>query len=492
MIDTAKIAKNTVYLYIRMILVLGAQFYAVRILLEALGVEDYGLFNLIVGFVTLFTLLNGAMMSTVQRFLCYEMGKKDGGDTRSVFSGCFILFAILAILIVVLSETIGLWFVNHQLNIPADRFSSAAVVYQLSILVMVFKTIQIPYSSLIVSHERMSAFAQISLVEAGMTFFSAFALKFFAGDLLIVYASLYTSAIGIVLATYVAYCYRNFMEAKLRLVLDKTLYSSLGAFFSWSVFGAVANILKQQGLNVLINVFFGVAYNATWAVANKLGLAVNQLVYNFQQAFQPQIIKTWSNGDKVGFAKLLTATSKFSFFLMLVCMMPLLCYTDFFLGVWLKGDIPPQLTIFVQLSAVLAMIEAMAAPFWIGIQATGKIALYQVVISSLIASVFFISWICYSLGLPVWCSMIVNIISCFICHVYRILHMGVKWDFPVGYYLVNAMTPIFIVTFVTLVLVFLHPLVACMLSPLAVICFGFSNEERAFAKNLIYRKLCSK
>ena len=452
-VDNSRIAKNTVYLYIRMIFVLGANFFAVRVLLEALGVEDYGLFNLIVGFVTLFTLLNGAMQSTVQRFLCFELGKETGGDTKAVFAVCLLLFAALAGLILVASETVGLWFVNCKLNIPPGRERSAAIVYQLSILVMLAKTMQIPFTALIVSYERMGVFAKISIVEAVLTLGAALALKFLSGDLLIWYTSLYTLATLVVVAVYAGFCRVHFAEARFPRRIERGRIGAISSFFSWSIFGAVANMLKQQGLNVLLNIFFGVAFNATWAVANKVGMAANQLVSNFQQAFNPQIVKSWAVEDKRPFFDLLIRTSLISFLLIWVLALPLLIFPEFFLGIWLKGELPPQLPIFVQLTVVWLVIEAIAGPLWMAVQATGRIAKYQVQISIIFALAFVIGWLCFIMGCPAWGIMAVNALVSFVGLIYRLIYLRHFIGLPLVSFCSRCFLPVACVVTVSLLIV---------------------------------------
>ena len=441
-VDNSRIAKNTVYLYIRMIFVLGANFFAVRVLLEALGVEDYGLFNLIVGFVTLFTLLNGAMQSTVQRFLCFELGKENGGDTKAVFAVCLVLFAALAGLILIASETVGLWFVNCKLNIPPGRERSAAIVYQLSILVMLAKTMQIPFTALIVSYERMGVFAKISIVEAALTLGAALALKFLSGDLLIWYTSLYTLATLVVVAVYAGFCRVHFAEARFPQRIERGRIGSIGSFFSWSIFGAVANMLKQQGLNVLLNIFFGVAFNATWAVANKIGMAVNALVGNFQQAFNPQIVKSWAAEEKKPFFDLLLRTSRLSFLLIWIFALPLLIFPEFFLRIWLKGELPPQLAIFVQCSVVYLVFTALSGPLWMAVQATGRIAAYQFQISVIIGSVFFVGWIVLALGCPAWSVLAANAAMAFLCFAYRVVYVRIRLGLSLADYGLKVALPV--------------------------------------------------
>ena len=479
-VNSARIAKNTLYLYARMVVILAANFYAVRILLDVLGVEDYGLFNLIVGFVTLFTLLNGAMQSTVQRFLCFEMGKPDGGDTRSVFSLCLYLFMSLSAIIVVIGETVGLWFLKTRLSIPEGRFAVAQIVYQFSIATMIAKTMQIPFMSLILSYERMGVFAKISLLEGLLTLGAAVVLKWTRFNLLIAYAALYTAAVAACTAAYAAYCRLRFREVSLSRTFSVAQIKRISAFFSWNVFGAVANMLKQQGFNVLINVYFGVSLNATWAVANKVGMAVNQLVGNFQQAFCPQILKSYADADKEPYCRLLSAASKFSFFLLLVCVMPLFCFSDFFLGIWLKGELPPQLSLFMRLTLVFMLTEALAAPFWTGIQATGRIAVYQMSVSAIILSAFFASWILFRHGFPAWYVMVCNIVASLGCHLYRTLHVRCSCGFPLGKYVLKTMLPVSAVSASCVAIAHWSPIAACVACPFLVLAIGVDASERRF------------
>ena len=502
-VDNARIAKNTVYLYIRMIFVLGANFFAVRVLLEALGVADYGLFNLIVGFVTLFTLLNGAMQSTVQRFLCFELGKETGGDTKEVFAVCLVLFAALAGLILLASETVGLWFVNCKLNIPPGRERSAAIVYQLSILVMLAKTMQIPFTALIVSYERMGVFAKISIVEAALTLGAALALKFLSGDLLIWYTSLYTLATLVVMAVYAGFCRAHFAEARFPRRIERGRIGSIGSFFSWSIFGAVANMLKQQGLNVLLNLFFGVAFNATWAVANKVGAAVNQLVSSFQQAFNPQIVKSWVEKDKKPFFELLVSSSRWSFLLIWIGAMPLIAFPDFFLGLWLKGPLPPLLSLFVRLMVVFFIFESLSGPLWMAVQATGKIAVYQCLIAAMTGLLFVGCWLMLFYGAAAQTVVILNVVIGMVCYVTRIFYLRWVIFMPVVPFLLQLARILFIVVLTGLVAMGLHRVsgtlgtffcitILFVSNILAIFLFGLSAGERWAVRRRICERVAKK
>lgn len=492
MIDTAKIAKNTVYLYIRMILVLGAQFYLVRLLLSALGVEDFGIFNLISGFAAFFTLFNSALQATVQRFLCYELGKNDVEQAKKVYSACLILFGILAISIFAFSETLGLWMVRRKLNIPEDRVFAALVVYQFCILVTIFKTIQIPFAALIIAYERFNIFVRISLLEVGLSLAAVLALKFIPFSSLIVYSLFYTVAIGGCLLAYIIHCRCSFKVARFVRVTDIKLFKQLGAFFSWNVFGSVSGVMNQQGVNVLINIFFGVIYNATWALSSKLGLAVLQVLGGFQAAYDPQIIKAWSVRDYEGFANLVITASKLSFFLMLICTLPLLLFTDFFLGLWLTGEIPPRLVQFVQIVTIGMILHALVAPFETAVQATGKIAHFNILTVLLSALVLCSTYSLYRVGSSVVMPLMLVSGLPPLRLTYCLWYFHHRHNFPIGRYIMRALSPILPVVTLTTVCMFLHPIAACAACPIAFWLIGVTRSEKEVVRRTIISKVKSK
>ncbi len=434
------IAKNTMYLYIRMGLVLGVNFYAVRLLLELLGVEDYGIYNVIFGFVLLFSVLNGALTSMMNRFLCHEMGA-GGRDVGSVFSVGFWFFVLLTGLLVLAAETGGLWFVRTHLNIPADRVAAGAAVYQFAILATVFKTMQIPFMSVVTSYERMGFFAKLSVVEALSILASVLLLGKIGGDRLPIFAGLYASCSGLVLLSYFLYVKIGFPEFSFRPRFNRARIGEMGSFFSYSILGAGSNLIKEQGLDVLLNMFCGVALNTTWALSRKIGNAVAQIAWNFQTAFYPQIIKSFSSGNVNAFYDLIVSTSRYSFALVWLIAMPVIFDTDLFIGLWLKGELPPLLTDFTRLLLAGFVLEAMCAPLWMAAQADGDIKRYQLMIFTIVLLGFGAACIVLRAGFGALSVPAVLLCVNILLQLYRTLYLKLRYAFPAGGYFSRAVLP---------------------------------------------------
>ncbi len=395
-VDKKRIAKNTLFLYIRMIAVLAANFYAVRLLLQLIRVEDYGVYNIVFGVATMFTMLNGAMSSMVQRFLCYEMGRGNDLHVKQVFTISIYFFLLLSGLIIITAETAGLWFVNNKLNIPESRYSAAQFLYQASIAVVVLKTLQTPYMSAIIAHERMNIFSHISIAEAVLTVTNVFLLNFITHDKLKVYSVFLTISALTVFLLYAVYSTSVFQCCKGFAKFYKVRMLSMSQFFSWSILGSFANIVRSQGLNIVLNIFCGVALNATWALSQKISGAVGQLASNFQMAFNPQLLKSYTNPDKSDFLELIYSSSRYSYLLLYLAVFPLMIETEFFLKLWLGNGFPPYLVPCVQLLLAAVLLEALCGPMWIAAQADGKIAWYQICITGIYILSLIISFACLS------------------------------------------------------------------------------------------------
>ena len=440
-VDSSKIARNTLYLYVRMCLVLGVNFYAVRLLLELLGVEDYGIYNVVFGFVLFFSVLNGALSSMMNRFLCHEIGKDDNKSVSAVFGIGFWFFLALTAVLAVVAETLGLWFFSTRLNIPAVRMDAARIVYQFAVLTTMFKTMQIPFISMATSFERMGFFAKVSTVEALSILASVLILKAIGGDRLVVFAGLYSASAGLVLAAYLVYVRLTFAECSFRFKLARRRIKEMGEFFSYSIFGAAANLIKEQGLDVLLNIFCGVAFNATWALSRKIGNAIAQITWNFQTAFYPQIIKSHSAGDMKAFHELTISTSRYSFVLIWLIALPILLDPGAFLGIWLKGEMPPRLPGFTQLVLGAFVLEALSAPLWMAAQADGKIKFYQISVSLLILSGCAVSYFALRRGAGAICVPAIVLAVNVFALAFRLFYLKMRYRFPLARYLFDTMAP---------------------------------------------------
>lgn len=435
-------AKNTLLLYVRMLFLLLVGFYTVRLLLNFLGVEDYGLYNVIFGLVTAFSFFSGAMQSTVQRYLCHELGNGETENAKKVFSVSLFLFMLLTIIVLLFAETAGLWFVCNKLNIPAGKMDVALVVYQFSIFMIIFKVIQIPYIAAITSYENMHTFAKFSIADAFLHLATVVILRFIPNNRLILFTGLYTLSNLVIFCSYAFYCWKNYEICRVSFKADKKYLKSMSTFFSWSLLGAIANISKQQGLNLLLNIFSGVVLNATWGIATQVGNAVSQFYASFQQAFNPQILKSYHSPDRNAFFELLQSCSKYSFLLIWLVALPLLLQTEFFLKLWLGNTLPADSVIFTQLMIITIVCDAINAPLWMAVQATGNIRRYQIEISILICSTFVFSWIALKFGMPAYSVALINAVINFTTLLYRLIYLRKSVGFTVLPYVRNTFIPV--------------------------------------------------
>ena len=437
-IDKKRIARNTIYLYIRTLLSLGVNFYTVWLLLKILGVDDYGIFNLVFGFVLMFMTLNNALTGMVHRFLCYEMGKANQHNVRLVFSISLLFFCIAAVFYVLLGETIGLWFVANKLAIPPASMTAALAAYQFAIITVVIKTIQVPYMSAITAFERMAFFAKITIVEVLGNLCSVLLLLVLNFDHLIAYSFFYTLTAGVIAGCYGIFCHRTFPECKLTKKFSKARMGVMGRYFSWSTMGALAHVFRTQGLNILINLFGNVGFNATWGLSSKLSSAVMSFVSSFQMALNPQIVKAYGAQNRTAFFDLTVSASRYSFLLLWIFALPLLLNVEFLLKLWLGDVLPPQLVWFVVFFILSNLIDAVCGPLWTAAQANERIGYYQVPISFLIILTFIVSLVVLLMGGAIeWVPVIVFLMNG-VAWFYRILYLKYMYDLPLRLYFTHA------------------------------------------------------
>lgn len=288
--------------------------YTSRIVLEMLGVEDFGIYNVVGGVVTVMGVLNGAMAVSVQRYLTFELGKGDSKRLKQTFSMCITIFLLFAFLLLVLAETVGLWFLNTQLIIPEERIVAANWVYQFSIFSAIVTLLYIPYNAAIIAHEEMNVFAYVSIMEVVMKLAIAFVLIVFSYDRLIIYGLLLMLTAIVVTLVYIVYCVRKYEECCYRFYWEKKLFTQLLSYSAWNLFGSLSGVAKGQGLNILLNMFFNPVVNASRGIAYQVNSAVNQFFSNFYTAVRPQITKYYAQNDLKNMFELVFRSSKFSFF----------------------------------------------------------------------------------------------------------------------------------------------------------------------------------
>lgn len=476
--------------------------YTSRVVLQILGVEDFGIYTIVGGVVTLFSFLNGAMTTSTQRFLSFALGKKDLAEMKRVFSMSMTAHISIALIIILLAETVGLWFFNAKMNIPEGRLFAANWVYQFSLMTFCVKIIRIPYQSSVVTYEKFSFYAYIGIVEVVLNLLVVFLLLSFNSDQLIIYGALLFVVSIIVNIAYWTYCRWKYDTCRCHFVWDKKLYVELMSFSGWSVFGSFANISAQQGLNILLNLFYGVVVNAAMGIANQLTTAVNSFVSNFQLAYNPQIVKSYAANDKSYFMNLIFQTSKYSYFLLFIISLPFLMDMDFVLQVWL-GNVPEYAGIFCRLMLVFCLTDAISAPLWMAVQAIGKIRNYQVFISFLIFLSLPLSFVALKLGFPAEAVFYIRIVINLIAFCFRIGYLHVKAQLPSWRYIKEVVLVTLFVSIVSVIVPilvqhhlkntwigFIQMALICIIITGVVIYFiGLSHKERQFLKRAILNRV---
>lgn len=357
--------------------------YTSRVVLITLGIEDFGIYSIVGGIVALFGVFNGAMSSATQRYLAFDIGSQNFSSLKKTFNSALIIHIGIAFIILFFAETIGLWYVNHKLNVPVSRMVAINWVYQFSIFTSLIGVLQVPFNALIIAHERMNIFALISIVDVILKLIIVYLLLVINYDKLIIYSVLVFSIALLVAIIYRIYCFKHFSESKFEFFKDRDYYKELISYSSWNLFGNIAAVAKGQGVNIVLNIFFGTVVNAAYGIAMTVQGTVGMFVSNFQMAVNPQIIKNFSQNNRVEMQNLIFQSAKFSFFLMLTVCSPILFNSKYLLELWLK-TVPAATIVFVQLCLVNIIIDCISGPLMTGIQATGKIRHYQAVVGALL------------------------------------------------------------------------------------------------------------
>lgn len=499
--NNKRIARNTAMLYIRMLFSMVVSFYTSRVVLEILGVDDFGIYNVVGGIVILFSFLNNAMASGTQRFLNFELGKEHLDGMSRIFSMSMTAHISIALVVLILSETVGLWFLNSQLNIPPDRINAANWVFQFSVLSCCIQIMRIPYQASIIAYERMSFYAYISVAEIVLKLLIVFLLFWGSFDKLIYYAALSTGVVLFISCIYKSYCNRVFVTCRYVLFWDIKLYKTLMSFSGWNLFGSVANVGVQQGGNILLNLFNGVAVNAAMGIANQISVAIYGFVSNFQIAFNPSIIKSYASGDKEYFMDLIFKASKYSYFLLFILSLPVLISCEFIMGAWLE-TVPLYAITFCRLMLIFMLIDAVAAPLWTSIQATGKIRNYQIMIGCLTLFNLPLAYIVLWLGMSPTYVLIVRVLINIVVFIARLMYLGLKINFPVKEYVQQIICRLFLVTVISIPLPWfisgywngwfgflLTTFVSILCVFLAIFFIGLKANERYVIVHAIFKRI---
>lgn len=377
-----RIAKNTLLLYVRMLLLMVISLYTSRVVLKALGIEDFGIYNVVGGVVGMFAIISGSLSASITRFLNYEMGKGSTSNLNHIFCSSVTIQLILSVIVLFVAETIGLWFLNEKMTIPEDRLIATNWVYQLSIFTFIINLISVPYNAVIIAHEKMSVFAYIGIFEGLSKLIIAFTISISPIDHLITYSILMCCIAIVVRLVYGGYCKSHFEECKFKLVFDNKQLKEMFAFAGWNFIGAIAGVLRDQGGNVILNLFCGSVINAAKGISSQVNNAVIGFVTNFTIALNPQITQSYSAGDRAYMQVLMYQGAKFAYCVLFILSLPIIINAPFILKLWL-GNYPDYTVSFVRLSLLLSMWESIASPMSTGLLATGKIKWYQICVGGI-------------------------------------------------------------------------------------------------------------
>lgn len=449
--DNRRIAKNSIMLYIRMLVIMLVSLFTSRVYLQTLGETDFGIFNIVGGLVVLFSFISNTMQLATQRYLNYSMGKNNEQAVCDVFNISMLLYAFVSCLILILAETIGLWFLNCQMNIPTNRLMVANWVYQFALLGFIFQMLRIPYNAAIISKEKMSVYAYFSIIEALLKLGAAMIIVYVGIDKLFL-VSLLTMLIYIIMTfIYKIYCNIKYDFTRFRFTWKKDVVKDLASFSGWNLFGSIANLSGNHGVNLILNIFWGVTVNAALGIAAQLTAAVNQLVSNFQTAYNPQLVKLYASGDINAFNKLIFNSSKLSFFLMLYAFIPVYLCADYILKLWL-GNFPTYTVEFTKLILCFSLVDAISAPLWLSVQAVGNIRNYQILMSVLIISNLPITFLLMKMGYSPLYAWGVRVAVNVITYLVRIFYLRNLFVFPSLVYIKKVVLPSLLILLLSFIL----------------------------------------
>ena len=444
--NNQKLAKNTVFLYIRMIVVMLITFFTTRILLSTLGIEDFGIYNVVCGFVTMFSFLNTSMANGVQRFYSFAIGKNDPKSISKIFTLAAIIQLIIAIIIIVIVETVGIWYLYNKMNISANRVFAAFCVFQNALLSLFFVILTVPYNGAVMAYEKMNFYAIVSIIDAILKLVVVFILPYCGIDKLICYGLL-ISVISILDFLFnFFYCKRHFPQIKFVRHIDRDLLPSMISFSGWNIFGSLAHMGKIQGVNLVLNAFWGTVVNTAFGISAQISNAVSSLTAGFVTALRPQMIKSFAAGDLDYTMKLLYSASKLTFFLVLIIAVPIFeeisSILDFWLGV---GKYPEMTIVFCKLTILTVLFDSFATPLSIIVHASGKMRTFQIVCSLVIISVVPLSYIVAKLWNDAAIVISIGLFTTILAQLVRLLLIKNIIKFSILSYCVKVFIPTTIV-----------------------------------------------
>lgn len=505
--NNKRIAKNTLLLYLRMIITTLVSLYTARLLLQLLGVENFGIYNVVGGVVTFMSFINGTMTSATQRFLAFDLGKNDIKQLGITYSMIINVFIMLCIALFILLEIVGPWFVAHKLVIPADRLDAALYVFQFSLLSFIFSTLTIPFQSAIIAYERMGVYAYLTLIDVVAKLLICLLLYISIADGLIVYAVFYALVTLLILIVNYVYCRRKLDGCRYNFHWDTSLFSRLSSYAGWNLFGSVSSVLCSQGQAILLNMFFGPIVNAAKAIADKIYGIVMTFANNFFMAVSPQIIKTYAAGEIDNTRSLVTNSSRYSFYLMSILSLPLIFNMDAILRLWL-GDSQVSFVMvrFAQWELIRILVSVLESPVTMAIRATGDIKKYQIYVGVQTLMFLPICYVAFKFGIPAYYSMIILTLLLLVVQVTRVILVKNVINITFPEYIKDVVFPITITIFLAGILsyiainwemesfigIFLKACIVAIITMSTILIFGIKHAERTYLYSFIKNKLIKK
>ena len=432
-----RIVSNTLTLYFRQLLTMGVGLYTSRIVLNTLGVDDYGIYNVVGGIIILFSFVNGALGSATSRYITFELGRDNQRYLNEIFRSAFTIHLLLAFLVFLFAETLGLWFVNYKMMFPVDRMFSVNVIYQFFVLSCIIMITQVPLNAEIIAHERMNIYAYIGIVDAVIKLLIAYFLSIYEGNRLILYGLMLLVTTVLLYLFYHIYCKKNFVEYNVKPLFKQDIFRKMLSYSGWSLWGSLAYVSKDQGANILLNMFFGPAVNASRGIAYQINSAINSFTQNFTMAMNPQVIKSYASNDLERVLFLLFRGAKFSCFLMFFFSIPILIEASFILEVWLI-DVPEYTVIFSRLVIVNSLFESFTYVIGATVQATGRIKWYQMIVGGILLVNLPLSFLFLKLGYPPYITLIISVGISFISLIVRLIILRILINISVLDFLIRV------------------------------------------------------
>lgn len=502
--DSKRIAKNTGLLYVRQLLTLALSLFTSRLTLQVLGETDFGIYATVAGFTALLSTLTTSLATGTQRFITFELGRGDMVKLNRVYCSAINIHILLSILLVLIGETVGVWFIFNKMTVPPERLMIAFWVFQLTLLNTVLALINIPNNAEIVAHEDMGTWAFVSIIEAVLRCVCVISLFYISWDKLLMYAFFLFAIQFLIRTLCIAWCKRKYSEVKYHFIWDKPLLKSMLSVTGWTGLNNLAVTGFIQGVNLLLNVFFGPVLNAAYTVAMQAYSGIRQFCSSFQLASNPQIVKLYSTGELDKMHKLLCSVCKLSFFLIFVLALPFIVNAKFVLELWLK-DVPTHTQAFFVLLLVYAFIDVLAYPLDIAAQATGKLKNYSISVSLTILSILLISYIAFTMGAVPESIYVIAIVVSWICLAIRLYYLRNLINLDVRSFLKDVISRILVVGIVSSIipicLLFILPkgigtsillfFISICSSILVIYILGLTSEEKAFVGAGL-TKICNK